>query len=462
MKRLIKISAIIAAAAAYLAAAANPDSPQAPEKVSSGRAPYATEIRVCASLAESGAAGFPESKYIRPITEWLHNDGTLKSHFAVPFAWINRQVVLHVEWATSGYTIEIDGKEVVSTRSGMVPSDFVITRAVKEGRNEIRIRPYADASEGVLSPAAGGEFRTGRIYVQSPAPVRVRDIVTRTTMSADGGASAEIGIVMKSEMLNPKDMRIHYELLVNDTVRLHHGIRELTLDMRKEDTVRFAVRVPDSCLWTLRNPRLLRLDVRTQNNGRYLENETFRFGLSQVRVTDNGLVEINGTPTGLIMADVEPDATAEQIAELREEGYNTVHPRVGIVDRSLYDICDSIGMYVVAQIPVSTAKWGESRRVGGNPSNDDSWIASYVDRAEGVYHALKLHPSVVAFSIADDSANGICLYETYLRMKSFGDSRPMVYDSAAGEWNSDPLRRFSSPAEAGLTPRMYEIHEELQ
>lgn len=450
MKRLITISAILSAAGLCIAAAGNPATPEAPARVASGRAPYATEIRVCESLAESGAAGFPQSKYIRPITEWRHDGGALKSHFAVPFAWINRQVVLHVEWATSGYAVEIDGREVASTRSGMVPSDFVITKQVQEGRNEITIRPFTDGSEGVLSPAAGGEFATGRIYVQSPAPVRVRDIVTRTTVGTDGGATAEIGIVMKSEMLNSKDMRIYYELLTQDTVRLHYGVKELTLGMREEDTVRFAVRVPDECLWSLRNPNMLRLDVRTQNNGRYLENETFRFGLSQVTATENGLAEINGRPAGLIVAEVEPTATAEELTALRNEGYNTVHPRVGVVDRTLYDICDSIGMYAIAQIPVSTAKWGDSRRIGGNPSNDDRWIESYVDRAEGVYHALKLHPSVVAFSIADDSANGICLYETYLRMKSYGDSRPMIYDSAGGEWNSDVLKRFSSPAEAGL------------
>ena len=163
MKRFISIFATISAAATCIAAAANPDSPQPPARVASGRAPYATEIRVCASTAESGAAGFPESKYIRTIDEWqTGSDGSVSSHFAVPFAWINRQVTLHVEWATSGYSIELNGKEVANTRSGMVPSDFVITRDAKEGRNEITIRPFTDASEGVLSPS-GGEFRTGRI-----------------------------------------------------------------------------------------------------------------------------------------------------------------------------------------------------------------------------------------------------------------------------------------------------------
>ena len=451
MKRLTITSAIVSAAAICIAAA--PDTagtPQAPDRVASGRAPYATEIRVCSTIAESGVAGFPESKYIRPVTEWRQlAGGALASHFAVPFAWINRQVVLHVEWATAGYRIELDGKEVAHTRSGMVPSDFVITRDATEGRHEITIRPFDDASEGVLSPA-GGEFRTGRIYVQSPAPVRVRDIVTRTTMSDGGGATAEIGIVMKSEMLNSKEMRVHYELLAQDTVRLHYGVKDLRLDMRQEDTVRFAVRLPDSCLWALRRPNMLRLDVRTQNNGRYLESETFRFGLSQAVTAENGLTTINGTPVGLIVAEVEPTITAAELTALRDEGYNTVHPRVGIVDRTLYDLCDSIGMYAIAQIPVSTARWGDSRRKGGNPSNDQRWTESYVDRAEGTYHALKLHPSVVAFSLADRSANGICLYETYLRMKSYGDARPMIYDSADGEWNSDALYRFSSPAEAGL------------
>lgn len=444
MKRILLIAALFSCTALCAAP------PAASGAVSEGRAPYGGEMLVCSTVAESSAAGFPQSKYIRPLEEWsVAADGARTCDFAVPFAWVNRQVVLHVESASRGYAVEIDGRRVGFTRSGMLPSEFVITKFVKEGRNQVRLVPFADDMAGVLSRESD-EFTTGRCYVQSPAAVRVRDIVTNTVISADGGASAEFGIVLKSEMLNPKSTRVDYELFVNDSIRLHYGYKELTLDMRGEDTVRFATLLPDSCLWRLRRPCMLRLDVRTRNAGRYQECLTFRLGVRNISVSERGLVSVNGNLTALIVADVDPSISADEIVALREQGYNALHPRAGAVDRRLFDLCDSIGMYAIAQSPVSTSRWGDSRRVGGNPSNDATWTESFVDRAEGIYHTLKIHPSVVAFSIAEESSNGIALYETYLRLKSFGDARPVIYDGAGGEWNSDRLQRFTSPAAAGL------------
>jgi len=445
MKRILLSIALFS----VIAAVAAP--PEAPLSAAEGRAPASTETPVCASFAESSAAGFPQSKYIRPVTEGRLTERGFEASFNVPFAWVNRQIILHVESATRGYAVHVNGRRAGYTRSGMLPADFVLTKFANEGRNTLTLIPFDDEAEGVLSPAP--EFSTGRIYVQSPATVRIRDIVTRTSMSPDGGAAAEIGIVMKSEALNPKTMRVHYELLAQDSVRLHYGYKDLTLDMRREDTVRFAVHLPDSCLWSLRDPRMLRLDVRTQNGNRTQECETFRLGFRSVETDARGLMSVNGRPTALIVARVEPDAAAARIAELRRQGYNAVHPTAAAVNRRMYETCDSIGMFVIAQAPISTSAWGDSRRIGGNPSNDPNWLQSYLDRAEGTWRAIRLHPSVVAISMAEDSANGICLYESYLLLKSFGDPRPVIYDAAAGEWNSDKLRRFFSPEEAGIAGR---------
>lgn len=84
--------------------------------------------------------------------------------------------------------------------------------------------------------------------------------------------------------------------------------------------------------------------------------------------------------------------------------------------------CDTCGMYVIAQTPVDTRRSGDSRRVGGNPSNNPAWRDAYIERAENCYYTLQGHPSVVAFSLATCSANGINLYESYLRMKNFRSS----------------------------------------
>ena len=72
-------------------------------------------------------------------------------------------------------------------------------------------------------------------------------------------------------------------------------------------------------------------------------------------------------------------------------------------------------------------------------SSDAQRLDAYLDRTQQHYHAVKRHPSIVAFSLARESANGINLYESYLDMKKSGDSRPFIYPDAAGEWNSDKL-----------------------
>ena len=74
-----------------------------------------------------------------------------------------------------------------------------------------------------------------------------------------------------------------------------------------------------------------------------------------------------------------------------------------------------------------------------NPSNAPEWLGAYLERTENSYHTTKRHPSVVAFALATQSANGINLYESYLNMKRFGDSRPFIYPDAGGEWDSDKL-----------------------
>ena len=106
---------------------------------------------------------------------------------------------------------------------------------------------------------------------------------------------------------------------------------------------------------------------------------------------------------------------------------------------TLYDTCDTLGMYVIVQAPIDTRSSGESRRIGGNPSNAPEWQGAYAERTADSYHASKRHPSVIAFSLATQSANGINLYESYLNMKKSGDPRPFIYPDAAGEWNSDKL-----------------------
>jgi beta-galactosidase len=55
-----------------------------------------------------------------------------------------------------------------------------------------------------------------------------------------------------------------------------------------------------------------------------------------------------------------------------------------------------------------------------------------------MYRRAQNHVCIIAFRLANDpSGNGYNLYKAYELLKSFGDSRAVIYEGADGEWNTD-------------------------
>ena len=246
--------------------------------------------------------------------------------------------------------------------------------------------------------------------------------------------------MVKTDALNPKKAKFHCELLTPQDEVVTYGSQEIELDMRREDTLRLVAQIPDTMVWSARNPILYTLRLKTQTEGRYTEYVSLKVGFRTVGNT-RGQLAINGYPAALkAVPDLGTTVSPSQLLEWKEQGYNLILLPAGGVSGALYDLCDRYGFYVVEQAPINTSRSGMSRRKGGNPSNDPAWQAAYIARIEESYHTTKLHPCVVAFSLAEDSANGVNLYEGYLHLKGLEKERPVLYPDAGGEWNSDKLR----------------------
>lgn len=397
------------------------------------------EILACPSAEAAAAADGGDHRYFTRLTEWTLDGNSFSTPFTVPFAWANRQVLLHVGQASGDYEVLINGEPKAYVADGNAPAEFNITREVREGRNTVEIRVATPAPTAALeswkeAPAP----MLGRVWLQSQPTLRLRDVLVTTRLNENGNGMAEVALVIKSEALNPRTSRIHYQLLTPAGEDAAAGHKEITLSMRGEDTLRFLARIPANMLWSPELPTRYTLRVRTQHEGRYVEYEELRVGFRAVEMRGDTLL-LNGRPMQLRVREVPATIPENEIALLREQGYNTLKLLPGPVGESVLNFCDGQGLCVIAQAPIDTRRSGDSRRKGGNPSNDPAWLEAYIERTENSYHTTKRHPSVIAFSLARQSANGINLYESYLHMKRFGDSRPFIYPDAAGEWNSDRL-----------------------
>lgn len=441
MKRFLSIIALVFAVGALSA-----QEYDSPKYVSLGRElprsktlPYPT-----AEEAQALGSGAVASKYLRPVTGWTRTeepDATVfTSKYVIPFVWLSRQAILYVDEASGAYEVIINGQKVGYAANAFTPAEFNITKASKEDVNTISIRILKDHwSRRMEDFVETREPRVGETYVISQPTIRVRDVVHNTDVDLKSEyANVEVGLIVKTESLNPKTARIHYELIAPDTTVVTQGYKDVTLGMRGEDTVKFMARIPYVLTWCADMPVRYRLNIKTQIEGRYAEYQSRMIGFRDIDINEDGDFMINGIKTELFYRDFDPlKVTEKDIIAARVLKYNALRFKMGAVPQNVYRMCDSLGMYVIAQIPINTSKSGLSRRIGGNPSNDPKWKAAYLDRAETAYRTTCGQASVIGYVMAEESSNGINLYETYLRLKALERKRPILYIEAAGEWNSD-------------------------
>lgn len=441
MKRFLSIIALVFAVGALSA-----QEYDSPEYVSLGRElprsktlPYPT-----AEEAQALGSGAVASKYLRPVTGWTRTDEpdatVFTSKYVIPFVWLSRQAILYVDEASGAYEVIINGQKVGYAANAFTPAEFNITKASKEDVNTISIRILKDHwSRRMEDFVETREPRVGETYVISQPTIRVRDVVHNTDVDLKSEyANVEVGLIVKTESLNPKTARIHYELITPDTTVVTQGYKDVTLGMRGEDTVKFMARIPYVLTWCADMPVRYRLNIKTQIEGRYAEYQSRMIGFRDIDINEDGDFMINGIKTELFYRDFDPlKVTEKDIIAARVLKYNALRFKMGAVPQNVYRMCDSLGMYVIAQIPINTSKSGLSRRIGGNPSNDPKWKAAYLDRAETAYRTTCGQASVIGYVMAEESSNGINLYETYLRLKALERKRPILYIEAVGEWNSD-------------------------
>ncbi len=398
--------------------------------------PYATEAGA-KSGEEQGV------RYTLPQTEWQREQRgdtiLFSANFITPFSWLNRQAILRIESASMPYTVAVDSVEVGCCFSASLPAEFNITKALGEKNSTITIALVHEKSTAELEGWSKIErSELGEVTIISQPSLYLRDMIVQSSDVA-GTINTSIALISKSEMLNARSSRLRYTLLSEGGGLALDGSSELTIEMRGEDTTRLAVTIPDSLAWSADSPHLFSLSTQTLYRNRADEFQNFKLGFRTIEVDKSGAITINKRPTELKTKRVESSVTPAEMEQIKAQGYNTIFVGAGEYRDVIYTTADSIGLYIIATIPLNTQLCGTTRLKGDNPTNDPKREAEFIERTEGLYNRVRNHPSVIAFALAESSLNGYNLYESYLYLKAQEPHRPIIYSDAGGEWNSDKL-----------------------
>lgn len=112
---------------------------------------------------------------------------------------------------------------------------------------------------------------------------------------------------------------------------------------------------------------------------------------------------------------------------MKQHNINSVRTAHYPNDPRFYEPCDIYGLFVMAETDVEThgfANVGDLSRI----TNDAAWESVFVDRAERHVHAQKNHPSIIMWSLGNESGYGCNIRAMYDATKAIDDTRLVHYE----------------------------------
>ena len=393
--------------------------------------------------------------------------GQYRRTFVLPVGWeADRQTFLCFEGVMSAFYVWINGERVGYSQGSMEPSEFNITDYLKTGENQIALEVYRYSDGSYLEDQDfwrfGGIHRS--IHLIHTPDVRMRDYTIRTLPASAGNYkdfilqidpqfSVHRGMTGKGYTLQAvlKDVSgkeiVKLQGEVEEILDLEHKasrMNEWYPQRGPRKTGRLSAMIKSPERWTAETPYLYKLHLTLQNaEGKVIEQAEQSVGFRTVEI-NKGQLLINGNPVcfrGVNRHEHDPrtarvmseERMLQDILLMKQANINAVrtshYPNVS----RWYELCDSLGLYVMDEADI------EEHGLRGTLASTPDWYAAFMDRAVRMAERDKNYPSIVMWSMGNESGYGPNFAAISAWLHDFDPTRPVHYEGAQGvDGNPDP------------------------
>ncbi|MBP5573759.1 MAG: DUF4981 domain-containing protein [Bacteroidales bacterium] len=199
--------------------------------------------------------------------------------------------------------------------------------------------------------------------------------------------------------------------------------------------------------WSAENPNLYQLRISLMNRkGKSIERLTSAFGFRTSEIKDGKLL-INGQYVlikGVNRHEHDPytghvvsrELMEQDIALMKQMGINTVRTCHYPDDPYWYELCDKYGLYVWDEANCESHAQGYGAK---SLAKDPQYRDMVWSRNRNMLERDKNHPSIIMWSMGNECGNGVNFEYTYDWMKDRDPSRPVTYERAIYDRNTDAI-----------------------
>ncbi len=407
----------------------------------------------------------------------LNPTGVYERTVEVPAAWAGRRVVLHVGAAESVLIVTLDGVEVGIGKDSHLASEFDLTDRLAPGSHTLTLRvvKWSDATfvEDQDQWWHGGITRsvflyaTGRPYLADIKAIGglAEDLTTGTLeLSVDvgfDGTAFEAGWTVEARVdglgepvrgeapafagpahpLDPTSRSLMRRMAVDGgrgfdaAERAAWAELDRALEPPRQGMVVLRTEIPGVAPWTSETPTLYPLTVELRSpGGEVVETAELRIGFRRIEIRGVDLL-INGRRVylrGINRHDfdqvtgrvISVESMRADLVLMKQFGFNAVRTSHYPNDPAFTDLTDELGLYVIAEADI------ESHAFQSTLCDDPRYLATWVDRVARMVQRDKHHPSIIAWSLGNESGYGANHAAAAAWVRRYDPSRPLHYEGA--------------------------------
>ena len=358
--------------------------------------------------------------------------GIYRRYFDVDDRELSGRIYLNFDGVNGAFFVYVNGAYAGFSKVSHMPAEFDVTSFVKSGENELIVKVYKWSDATYLEDQdcwrLSGIFRD--VYLLTVPKNHIRNIITRSTLT-NGYTDGQLTV--EAEVLGT-GCRLDCRLCLNGEV----------VEEKKASGGKAEFTVPAAKKWTAETPVRYELYAILSRGGEVVEVEKLFVGFKTVEVRPNGFfvngvsIKIKGVnrhDTHSRLGHVTPmDSLLRDVTEMKQMNVNAVRTSHYPNDPRWLDLCDEYGLYVIDETDLEchgayAGAWTTGDKdMYFNFADEPLWEASFLDRACRMVNRDINHPSIIMWSLGNESYVGVNHDKMYAFIHGFDPSRPVHYE----------------------------------
>ncbi|WP_029321045.1 glycoside hydrolase family 2 TIM barrel-domain containing protein [Butyrivibrio sp. AE3004] len=357
--------------------------------------------------------------------------------FTLPKDFKGEKICISFQGVESGFALWLNGKYIGYSEDTFDPSEFNLTDALIKGENKLAVRVFKWTSSSWCEDQDffrfSGIFRS--VYLYAVPKVHVSDLTIETQLSDDFKV-ASLAINAATSGNGMMELKLLYK---------GEKVLEGKIPLSSSGTTTGSCDFEKIHLWSAEEPNLYELYL-TITDAMGVVYEVIRqyVGLRKFEMK-NGIMQLNGKR--IVFKGVNRhefshvngrvpsrEELIQDVVTMKKNNINAIRTSHYPDDSALYELCDIYGLYMIAENNLETHGTWEPYERGIEtedfilPKDKEEWKAMMLDRVDSCFHRNKNHPSILIWSIGNESFGGSVPYAMSRRFKEHDKTRLVHYE----------------------------------